>query len=126
MKKFFLIFIAAAAVLIIAGCVSTPQSQPRSAELPVITVVNDTGAICYYLFLSPVTTESWEEDVLGEDVMPSGISIKVTLAYPLSQENRYDFRMIDRDGNNYIKWNVLLRENAKIVFTSQDIQESSN
>jgi hypothetical protein len=118
MKKIFAIFFAALIVLAVSGCASSPFSS--QSELPVVTVVNNTGYAGYYLYLSPVTSDDWEEELLGDAILESGQSYRVRLAYPLSRENRYDFKMIDLDGDSYIKWNVLLSENAVIVFTFDD------
>jgi len=119
MKKTFAIIFAALIVLAVSGCASFPFSS-QSTELPVVTVVNNTGYTCFYLFLSPVTSDNWEEDVLGDDILESGQSIRVRLEFPLSHSNRYDFKMIDLDGDSYTKWNVLLTENAVVVFTFDD------
>jgi hypothetical protein len=35
-------------------------------------LVNDTGVEIFYLYVSETNNESWEEDVLGEDVLPYG------------------------------------------------------
>jgi len=117
MKKILPFIFAAIIGLAVSGCASTQSA----AELPVITVVNNTGYTCYYLYLSPVTTDDWEEELLGDDILPSGQSVKVRLEYPLSRENRYDFKMINLNGNSYTKWNVLLTEGAVVTFTFDDI-----
>ena len=106
--------------LAVSGCASAPQSS-QSAELPIITVVNNTGYTCYNLYLSPASTDNWEEDVLGDNILENGKSIRVTLAYPLSRENIYDFMMVDLDGDSYTKWGVTLTENAEISFAFSDI-----
>jgi hypothetical protein len=74
-----------------------------------------------FLYVSPTTSDDWEEDVLGTGVLQSGQSVNVRLALPLSRANRYDIKMIDSDGDTYTKWNVLIRNNQTIEFTIQDI-----
>jgi len=118
MKKIFALIFAALIVLAVSGCASSPFSS--QSELPVITVVNNTGYTCFYLFLSPVTNDNWEDDKLGDNTLPNGQSVRVRLDFPLSQANRYDFRMVDLDDDTYTKWDVLLTENAVIVFTFDD------
>jgi len=118
MKKTFALFFAAIIGLAVLGCASSPFSS--QSELPVITVINNTGYTCFYLYLSPVTSDNWEDDKLGDDILQNGQSVTVRLEYPLSQENRYDFKMVDLDDDSYTKWNVLLTENAVIVFTFDD------
>ena len=103
--------------LAVSGCASAPQ---QSAELPVITIVNNTGYECYYLYISPTSVDNWENDVLGEATLESGQSVQVRLDHPLSRESRYDILMVDLDGDTYTKWDVLLTENAEVVFTFDD------
>jgi len=117
MKKGYIVFV----LLMIAGLAFTGCASMPQGDLPVITVVNNTGYACYELYLSPVTVDNWEEDVLGNSILPSGQSVRVRLAFPLSRSNRYDFKMVDLDGDTYTKWNVLLTPNATVVFTFSDI-----
>jgi len=120
MKRNLALIFAVIIGLAVSGCAST--SQPiGTVVLPVVTVRNDTGYTGYYLYLSPVSTDDWEEELLGDSFLKTGESIRVTLAYPLSKENRYDFKMIDEDGDSYIKWDIHLTENAQVTFTLKDI-----
>ena len=116
MKKTALFIFAAVIGLTMAGCLSMPQTSVR----PVVTVVNNTGYTCFYLYLSPSSTDNWEEDVLGNDILENGQSVRVHLSKSLSQENIYDIMMVDEDGDTYTKWNVQLTENARILFTMRD------
>jgi len=118
MKKTLALIFAVIIGLAISGCASAPQ---QSTELPVITVVNNTGYACYYLYLSPVSSDNWEEELLGDAILENGQSVRVRLEFPLSRENRYDFKMVDVDGDSYTKWNVLLTENAVVEFVFDDI-----
>jgi uncharacterized protein YcfL len=117
MKKILAVIFAALIGLAVSGCASVPQ---QSTELPVITIVNRTGYLCHYLYLSPTSVDNWENDELGDSTLENGQSFRVTLEYPLSRENRYDILMVDLDGDTYTKWDVLLTENAVIVFTFDD------
>ena len=120
MKRTLALIFAAIIGLAVSGCASSPFSS-QSAELPVITVVNNTGYTCHYLYLSPVSSDDWEEELLGDDILESGQSVRVRLEFPLSRENRYDFKMVDLDGDSYTKWDVPLTENAVVVFVFDDI-----
>jgi hypothetical protein len=120
MKKVALIFVFITA-LVMTGCATANRSGNESQEHPLVRVINNTGYTIHELYLSPVSADNWEEDVLNGNFMENGRTVSVRLAYPLSKENRYDFRIIDEDGDTYIKWDVLLTENAAVSFTLQDI-----
>jgi hypothetical protein len=97
------------------------ESQNQAANLPRVTIVNNTGYMVYYLYISQTATDDWEEDVLGDSVLSSGESYRVRLAYPLNVTNRYDIRLEDEDGDTYTKWNVLITPDSRIVFTINDL-----
>jgi len=120
-KTAFFIFVTII-VLALAGCSSTSstQSSKLASNLPVITVVNNTGYTLIHLMISPTSFDYYEEVVFDKDVIKTSEGILVTLAYPLSQENRYDFAMIDIDGDVYEKTDVLLTGDDIIIFTFDD------
>jgi hypothetical protein len=41
------------------------------------TLVNQTGIVIYSLYISETTNDEWEEDVLGENVLPNGESMPI-------------------------------------------------
>ncbi|MHB9296564.1 hypothetical protein PilKf_02337 [Pillotina sp. SPG140] len=92
-----------------------------TARMPSVTIVNNTGYTVYYLYISQSTATEWEEDILGDAVISNGDSINVRLAEPLTTANRYDIKLTDEDGDTYTKWNLLIQEDAQIVFTLDDI-----
>jgi V8-like Glu-specific endopeptidase len=89
--------------------------------LPLVSIVNNTGYTVYYVYISPTSTDDWEADVLGDDVLLDGTSVSVRLEYPLNIANRYDIRLEDSDGDTYTKWNVTITPNTTIEFTFSDI-----
>jgi V8-like Glu-specific endopeptidase len=91
----------------------------NSNEQSSVRIVNKTGYTVYYVYVSPTSTDKWEEDILGDDVLPNGQS--VTVRYPLNSTNRYDIRLEDSDGDTYTKWNILITPNGTVEFTMSDI-----
>jgi len=87
---------------------------------PTITIVNNTGYDCYFLYVSPVTDDSWGNSVLGSGNLPNGSSFRYTLPRPLSAADKYDFLMIDLDGDSYTKRNITVTSGATITFTFND------
>jgi len=90
-------------------------------ELPVVTVVNNTGYTVFHVYISRVAANNWEEDVLGNDILRNNSSVNVRLTQPLDVTNRYDIKVVDLDGDSYTKQNVLITPNARIIFTLSDI-----
>ena len=69
-----------------------------------VDISNRTGYTIVYIYVSPGDARSWEEDVLGRDVLRSGGTTRVTLrGY---QSPIFDIRLVDEDGDTYTFWNV--------------------
>ena len=90
-------------------------------SLPSISIVNDTGYTVHYIFVSPAESDEWGDDVLGDRVLRSGETFTYRLTQPLSRVSVYDIRLIDEDGDDYVKWEEELSANARIVFTFDDL-----
>lgn len=83
-----------------------------------VDITNDTGYTIMFMYISPSDAQTWEEDVLGSDVLPSGETQRVTLSNYNS--SIFDIRLIDEDGDTYTFWNVdVARED--LVVTLDDI-----
>ena len=69
-----------------------------------VDITNDTGFTIHYLHVSPGNATSWEEDLLGNDVMPDGASYRINLKGYKSPI--FDIRLIDEDSDTYTFWEV--------------------
>lgn len=69
-----------------------------------VDITNETGYTIMYMYVSPAKSDSWEEDVLGEDVLPSGRTQRVNLTGYKSP--MFDIRLVDEDGDKYTFWNI--------------------
>lgn len=69
-----------------------------------VDINNQTGFAIHYVYVSPAKSQSWEEDVLGKDILPDGTSRRVTLRG--FQSSIFDIRLVDSDGDTYTFWNV--------------------
>jgi hypothetical protein len=60
--------------------------------------------------------------MLGQlEIFDNRESISLILDQPLSVENRYDLRLRDVDGTEYIKRNVIVTADSVFVFDRMDI-----
>ena len=66
---------------------------------------NQTGVEIHEVYVSPVSTDDWEEDVLGKDTLPSGESVKVTFN-DREKHVHWDLKVADSKGNS-IEWHDL-------------------
>lgn len=83
-----------------------------------VDITNKTGYTIMYMYISPGKSKSWEEDVLGKDVLRNGNTQRVTLngySSPI-----FDIRLKDEDGDTYTFWNVDV-STRDVVVTLDDI-----
>jgi hypothetical protein len=71
-----------------------------AAEAASISVTNSTGVEIYYMYISASGTSDWEEDVLGNNTLPNGstLQISVTGSYRM-----FDLRVED-SGGDYLEF----------------------
>jgi len=69
-----------------------------------VEITNNTGYTIMYMYVSPAKSDSWEEDVLGDETMANGETRRVNLTGYKS--SMFDIRLVDEDGDKYTFWNV--------------------
>lgn len=69
-----------------------------------VDITNRTGYTIMYMYVSPAKSKTWEEDVLGNDVMRSGTTQRVNLRGYNSPI--FDIQLKDEDGDTYTFWKV--------------------
>ncbi|MDR2578345.1 MAG: serine protease [Chitinispirillales bacterium] len=107
-----------------SGTTITSTADSVAADgstLPTVRIANRTGYTGHYLYLSPNDSDDWGDDVLGDNILPSGSTFIARLPRPLSVTNRYDIRLTDSDGDTYTQMNVLMTQNGVIDIVFGDI-----
>ena len=66
---------------------------------------NSTGVEIHELYVSPHTTDDWEDDVLGRDTLADGESVKITFD-DREKSVMWDLKVVDGKGNS-IEWENL-------------------
>lgn len=102
MKKLNYRIIGTAIVLAAAGWAGSAQATCNDGRDRHVQVVNDTSVTLRELYGSNVSRDSWEEDVLGADVLRPGGSVRVnwddgTCAC------LFDFKAVYADGTETIR-----------------------
>ena len=69
------------------------------------TLHNQTGVEIHELYVSPHSSDDWQEDVLGRDTLPDGESVDITFS-PKEKAKLWDLKVVDSKGNS-ITWESL-------------------
>ena len=93
-------------------------SSPTVAFDGYVEVTNDTGFTIYFLYVSPGKAKTWEEDVLDEDILKDGQTVRITVKGAKSEI--FDVRAEDEDGDTYTLWNVDI-PTRDVTFTLDDL-----
>jgi hypothetical protein len=92
------------------GMPETAQAQNR-----VVEIVNNTGVTLMEFYASNVDRSTWEEDILGADVLPSGYSVDIDIDDG-SGQCLFDFRAVFEDGDEVIDEAVNVCEVATFTY----------
>lgn len=97
---------AALAASLLAGCqpTTTTTTTVISPNKNVL-IVNNTGRTIWRFYGSPVNVNSWEEDILGSNILPAGQSVNIDFTDGRSICN-YDMRAEFQDGTALERRNV--------------------
>jgi uncharacterized protein (DUF2147 family) len=99
----------------IATVLSLVTALPAAALDRRVTVINNTGYTIVNFFGSNTGTSSWEEDILGNDVLPSGSSVVINFddgtGYCM-----FDFLAIFDDGEQLIREGVNICEISTFTY----------
>ena len=97
--KFFSALLATA----IALPVSLISSSSAFADQRNFTFINNTSKTIMYLYVSESGTNSWEEDVLGRDVLGSGESTNISFNDKTSKCS-YDIKTAFENGTPFERY----------------------
>ncbi len=98
MRKALALVTAVAAVMSIpSAATAAPDGKNRR-----VTVENLSSSSVHYLFASPVTSKSWEEDLLGQGTIPAGTS-KVANIDNGTTECYYDLKAKLANGREHVQ-----------------------
>jgi hypothetical protein len=96
--------ILAAATVVSLAAVATP-AQAQDGRDRRVTVINASGQVLREMYASPVTSGSWEEDMLGSNVLGSGRRMVFNIDNG-TNACRYDLKAVMGNGREHIRRNV--------------------
>jgi hypothetical protein len=100
MLKKLTISIVMAALALIGLTAAPANAQDRHVE-----VINETQHAIVQFFASNVDRGTWEEDILGEDVLPVGQSVNINIDDG-SGACLYDFKAVFEDGEELVRTGI--------------------
>lgn len=109
MTKSLRIFVLTVALMLAA-------SVPALAYTQNFVLVNNTGSTVYNLYVSPVNSDNWEEDVLGDNVIMPGDSS--TINFNGRSECYWDLRLVFDNGVDLYWENIDLFSISRITINS--------
>ena len=73
-------------------------SAPARAQDLVFVLENKSSFDVEEFYASPKGVDDWEEDILGQDILPKGSSVRITIGDGRTQ-CVYDMRIVFEDGD---------------------------
>lgn len=104
--------------LIIAALLFGCLASPAAAGNQDFTILNNTGFPIAQVFVSASAKEDWEEDVLGEDILPEGERTRIRFS---SDENAclWDLKVVYADEESS-EWQGINLCETSVVALSYD------
>lgn len=98
------------------AALTTAVGGTAKAGVQDFDLVNRSGRTIEQIYVSRVSTNSWENDVLGRFVLLSGYSKHVTFSsdYPGC---RFDVKVVFSDGSSLTDWDVNLCQVGRLSVT---------
>jgi len=94
-------------------------------QLPIIIIVNNTGVTINSIYVSAANSDSWGQDILRGGTLQKSSYIH-ELSSSLSKESVYDIMLKNDDGQEFIKLDFKVSDNAQVVFTANDLAKGED
>lgn len=105
-------FLRTALLGALAILVSTSFAQAYDRR---VRIHNQTGYDMYYFYASNTGTNNWEEDILGNDILPTGSYVTINIDDGTGY-CQYDFKAVFEDGDEVVSWRNNVCELADFYF----------
>lgn len=106
------IFLAALSTAVAIGATLNAHAKPIDVEF-----FNKSKWTIEEMYLSPTHEDKWGEDQLGEAVIKPNTSYKLT-GIP---ENKYDFKLVDEDGDECVVEGLRVAQSSSLEITDQNL-----
>jgi hypothetical protein len=99
---------AVAAVMVFSPTLASAAPQD-------FTLVNDTGYELKSLFISPTTSNDWQDDVLGADTLATGASLEIHFPGGRGETCQWDMKVSYADDSSHEWTDVNLCSISKVT-----------
>jgi hypothetical protein len=101
--------------ILVAAGFAVALSTAAHAEDVKFDLVNKSSYQIDEFYASPATTDDWEEDILGQDVLEGGQSVTITVADG-SDQCAYDLKAVEENGTEHELEGVDICKNPTVEF----------
>ena len=84
-------------------------------------LINDSKITINEVYVSTVSTDQWEEDVLGRDTLSSGESTQITFSRGAAGTCVYDIKVVTEQNREIQRQNVNLCETNDVIFNGSSL-----
>ena len=112
MKQFTWKINFALGLAVIASFINAPAFAHSGKQD--FTLRNQTGVEIHSVFVSPHSSNDWEQDVLGRDTLANGASVKITFD-DRDKHVHWDLKVTDKDGNSLEWYDLNLTEISEVT-----------
>ena len=102
-------------------CMTNIQAESSAPKDKYVVIKNNSDRDIFYLYVSPETSDEWEEDVLGDDVLLAGDEITINLyGY---EECLFDIKAVYDNEEEEIRWDVnVCSEDVEFYGVESDVE----
>ena len=94
---------------------------PARADVRNFTMVNDSSEPILSLHVSSVSADSWEEDILGADLLGKNDSLPVTFDSAVQGRCMYDVKVVVPSGDVVVASGVNLCTTASVIYDGKNL-----
>jgi hypothetical protein len=102
-----------------AGKEASASASQVSESPSFFYVLNNTGFTIRGIYVCRADTDNWGSSLFN-GYLYNGQSTMVPLKQSLSEENHYNIRLVDADGDRYSKYNVEIAEHGTVRISISD------
>jgi hypothetical protein len=89
---------------------------PARADVRNFTMVNDSSEPILSLHVSSVSTDSWEDDILGADMLGKDDSLPITFESGVQGRCMYDVKVVVPSGDDVIASGINLCTTTSVIY----------